>query len=1427
MADSQKNKKQLIDDLGKMRRRLARLESLSQNRQKNPQRAGADQQKYKAIYDNLPDALAGTDMNGKFIECNRAFAKMLGYTVSEIKKLSYRDITPRKWHDIEKKIVKDQVIKKGHSDIYRKEYKNKQGKIIQVELRMFLMRDQRKKPIGIWAVIRNISDIYKNEQKIRRDEEKYRNLVETINDWVWEINQEGVYSYASPKVTELLGYEPEEIIGKKPTDLMPPEEAARVKSVLDRAVKNRQPIINLVNSNLHKNGDLVVLETNARPILDDSGKFIGYRGVDRDITERKKAEDALKEREAALQSLFRAAPTGIGLVINRVFIDVNDRFCNMIGYSKKELIGKSARLVYPSREEFERVGKIKYDQIYKDGTGTIETRMLRKDGRIIHVLLSSTPLNTEDLSQGVTFTALDITERKRAEEALQASEREKAVILNSVSENVTLQDKDLKLLWANRAAVESIGSKNGPILGAHCFEVWNNLHEPCDGCPVEKALSSGKPEEAEMATPDGRYWWVRGFPITDNNGEIIGVVEVTREITDEKMAEAKLIAERNFTDTVVNSLPGIFYLFDDEGKFIKWNKNFENVSGYSAAEMTTIAPTDLFTGDDRKLIAERIAEVFAKGESSAEGNFTSKTGKKTPYYFTGYRLTMDNKDYVVGMGVDVTELKHAEEMLRESEEKYRTVVERAYEGIVILQDFIIKYVNPRLAELLGYDIAELEGMPYKGFIHPEELEKINENYARRLTGENIPMVYETRFVHKSGRTIYIELNGSIVQYQGKPADLAFIRDITERKMAERALKESEERLDLAIQGADLGMWDWNISTGKVILNEKWAGMLGYKLEEINSTFEELRKMAHPDDLPAILNNIQAHLDGDLESFEAEYRLRTKTGEWRWFLDKGKVVEYDKERKPVRATGTHLDITDRKRAEEELQKSEKRYQELFNSVLEGIALVDDREVVEFCNPAYADIFGAADPADMVNRSIREFIPPDKIDLFERHLQIIKQGHSSRYELEIRLKKGEKKIIYLSCSPRFDDARGYLGSFCAVMDITEQKLLEEQFLQSQKMESIGRLAGGVAHDFNNLLTAIIGHTEIALFNIDKDSPVKKDITVIQEAADRAADLTQQLLAFSRRQTLEPRVIDLNAIIENMGKMLQRIIGEDIVLKTFPFENLWPVKVDPGQIEQVIINLAVNARDAMPEGGTLTIETANMSLDNSYQNMHHEVAPGPYVMLSISDTGIGISDEVKEHIFEPFYTTKRKGQGTGLGLSTVFGIINQSDGHIWVYSEVDKGTSFKIYLPKADGRAEVIAPAHVHKEIPTGTESILVVEDEDTVRQIACMALSKQGYKIIEAKTGDQAIEICQNQSTKIDLIVTDVVMPIMHGTEMIELIHKFRPDLKPLFMSGYTENAIVEKGILKPGISYIQKPFRPHDLAIKVREVLDHNSGHQAH
>jgi len=612
---------------------------------------------------------------------------------------------------------------------------------------------------------------------------------------------------------------------------------------------------------------------------------------------------------------------------------------------------------------------------------------------------------------------------------------------------------------------------------------------------------------------------------------------------------------------------------------------------------------------------------------------------------------------------------------------------------------------------------------------------------------------------------------------------------------------------------------FDASRNRLYISPQIEAMLGFSADEWLGDPGLVLKQLHPDDRERVLAEVFQSRDTG-KPFCSEYRLLARDGHIVWVRDEA-IVMRDEAGRPCFMQGLLLDISEQKRKEEMLQKSESKFRTIFERVAVGIALVSiDGQLVE-SNPALREMlrYGAE---ELRNRVFNEFIHPEDAVIDVDLDQELIAGKRDHYQIEKRFVRKDGGVVW--CQLNVSLVRGGQEerpfTICMVEDITERKRLETQFFQSQKMETIGRLAGGIAHDFNNLLTVIKGYTQLSLSHIQEGDPCRENIEEIKAAAERAAELTNQLLTFSRRQILDMKVLDLNTIVRGLEKMTGRIIGEDIEMLTVLDDHLGRVKTDPGQIEQVILNLVVNARDAMPAGGKLAIETANVVLDETYARTHIGVPPGSYVMLSVSDTGCGMSPEIKELIFEPFFTTKEEGKGTGLGLSTIYGIVKQSGGNIWVYSEPGRGTTFKIYLPRVEEETDAL-PVQDHTDhLPKGNETVLLVEDDPSLRALAARVLRYQGYKVLEATNGHEAIGIARESiQERIHLLLTDVVMPHMGGRELVKRMKTLQSEIRVLFISGYTDHTIIYHAGLKPGTPFLQKPFSPTALAQKVREVLD--------
>jgi PAS domain S-box-containing protein len=758
--------------------------------------------------------------------------------------------------------------------------------------------------------------------------------------------------------------------------------------------------------------------------------------------------------------------------------------------------------------------------------------------------------------------------------------------------------------------------------------------------------------------------------------------------------------------------------------------------------------------------------------------------------------------------------KSTEEALYESQASLAGIIDSAMDAIITVDEEQRVLVFNRAAERMFHcPFKEALGQSLDRFI-PKRFRPSHSSHIQSFgkTGVTTRTLAVTRPVYglrANGEEFPVEASISQVEAGGQRLYTVIMRDVTERMRAEEALRESEERykdlIDSAFDGVVI-MKERVISSA----NRSFAEIFGYTAEELIG-MDVLQLTSEPELVRSqIATNEPRYETIGLKKDGTHINIEVSA----------KACLY--EREPARLSAVR-DITERKRAEEQLRRQLDFTEAITSSLGEGLYALDKNGRVKFMNPA-AEIGLGWKQEELLGQSMHEVIHFQKADRTPRSsedcpvLGVLKSGQMVKVESDVFTRKdGTIFPVSYTSSPIITEGQ-VIGAVLAFHDVTERIELEEQFRQSQKMEAVGQLAGGVAHDFNNLLTAINGYSALTLARLQAEDPLRRNLEEIRKAGDRAAALTRQLLAFSRKQVLQPKVFNLNSVVSDLERMLRRLIGEDKELRTVLESKLGSIKADPGQIEQIIMNLVVNARDALLQGGKLTIETKNVYLDNDYTKHHIAVVPGPFVMLAVSDTGIGMDEQTKARIFEPFFTTKLAGKGTGLGLSTVYGIVKQSGGNIWVYSEAGRGTTFKVYLPRVDEGAQEYKRNAETVEDLQGTGTILLAEDEEMVRTLARQVLEMYGYQVLEAANGGAALLICERHKEGIHLLVTDVVMPEMSGPELADRLAQLRPKMKVLFMSGYTDDTIVHQGVLDEGTPFIQKPFAPDDLARKVKEVL---------
>jgi PAS domain S-box-containing protein len=777
----------------------------------------------------------------------------------------------------------------------------------------------------------------------------------------------------------------------------------------------------------------------------------------------------------------------------------------------------------------------------------------------------------------------------------------------------------------------------------------------------------------------------------------------------------------------------------------------------------------------------------------------------------------DNGGHVIRTAVsDITQSKLLENALLLSEERFRSLFEAIGEGVAIFrakkdgEDFVFLDFNEAAEEIDQISRSQVIGRSVlEVFPSVREFGLFNvfQRVWRTGIAESSPIkkYKDNRIQRWRENYVYKLPSGEIA---------AVFSDETARIIAAEASKNTQERLDLVLKGADLGSWDLDILQGRAVVNEQAANIIGYRLDEIEPTLNFWQTLLHPDDVPHTLSALQDHLAGHTDSFGSEYRVRSKSGEYKWVLARGKVMERDAGGRALRVTGTYQDISDRKRVEEQ----EQRLIAAVDHAAEGIIITDATGIIEYINPAEETITGYSHD-ELIGQKPNIFKSDKQDNNFYKNLWgTINAGNVWFGRFINRKKDGTEYHEDATISPVYDKS-GNLTNFVAVKhDVTKQLELQEQLFQAQKMEAIGTLAGGFAHDFNNKLQVIGGYVELMLFNADLPENFKHDVEIIKQAVDSSAELIKGMMVFSRKTPIELQPIALNKLVVQTRSMLSRSIPKTVQIDLLLADDLWTIKAAPNQIDQILMNLAINASDAMPDGGSLTIETKNIVLDQEYFSFHTIVRPGRYVLIEVSDTGTGMDKETASHIFEPFFTTKGPGKGTGLGLSVVYGIVEQHGGIIICDSKPSKGTTFRIYFPAIE---EVYEEQYSEKKKPPRGqgETILLVDDEPDFLELAGRTLNRANYTVIQAFNGKKALNLYEKHRAEIRLVIMDLLMPWMSGKQCLEALRKLDPNVRVLIASE-AFNSEIEADLKEIGAKgLIAKPFDTPQLIEKIREIID--------
>lgn len=921
--------------------------------------------------------------------------------------------------------------------------------------------------------------------------------------------------------------------------------------------------------------------------------------------------------------------------------------------------------------------------------------------------------------------------------------------------------------------------------------------------------------ENRMRAADGTWRWVlgRGMVVARNpDGKPLRMVGTNTDITERKEAERTLQLMRTSLDSASDAL---FWMSPD-GRIVQVNDAACRLLGYTRGELLALRVPDVDAHYNADLWRTHFPALRAAGSLTFETEQRAKNGRLIPVEIVANYVRIDDEEFNCAFVRDITARKRSDAALQASE----ALIEQAFGaapigmGLVSLEGRYLK-VNPALCAMLGWSDAELLALDFQSVTHPDDVATSEGLSREMIDGLCTSYEIEKRYRRKDGSELLAQLNVSLVRDAvGVPVHfVAQVQDITGRKLAEERQRAADARFRSWFDLPIVGICITSPTKGWLEINDHLCEMLGYERRELQGmTWADL---THPEDLTADSIQFERVLRGEIEGYSLEKRFLRKDGRTlpselsvRCVRNPDGTVNY--------FVALIADITERRRVEAAHRLESAALQAVANAVM----ITDRAGVIVWTNGAFTTITGFTTD-EALGRTPGDLLRSGEHNLafYQALWGTILAGDVWRGEMINRRKDGSRYTEEMTITPLMDPS-GTISHFIAIkQDITHRRTLEAQLQQAQKMESVGLLAGGVAHDFNNMLGVILGTVDLAMEEVDATQPIHEELLEIRMAAVRSADLTRQLLAFARQQTIAPTVLDLNETVPGMLSMLQRLIGEDISLHWQPAASLWPVLMDRSQMDQILTNLCVNARHAIAGIGTLSIATANTHTDAAFCEAHAEAVPGDYVMLRVRDTGIGMDAATQARIFEPFFSTKGVGEGTGLGLATVYGAVKQNQGFVTVSSALGEGTTFEIYLPRHKGAvtpARLSGPAAARLR---GGETILLVEDEPALIRLVTKALEAQGYVVLAANSAANTLRLATEHADTIHLLVSDVVMPGMNGRDLAARVQALRPTIKSLFMSGHTADVIAIRGLLSPDVEFIEKPFTPVALAAKVREVLD--------
>ncbi|MGC8907897.1 MAG: PAS domain-containing hybrid sensor histidine kinase/response regulator [Desulfomonilaceae bacterium] len=1119
-------------------------------------------------------------------------------------------------------------------------------------------------------------------------------------------------------------------------------------------------------------------------------------------------------------------------------LDVNEAWLAMTGYTREEVIGRwfGDFLSPASAERFrEKFREIKASG-YQDH---VELDILKKDGTTLPAAFQGRIIRHADGGFKQTRCVVrDISQQKLLESQLHSVGTWFRFLVENVADAVCAHDLEGNIFFVNNVAADAAGTSPAEMTGTNLRDyLAPRAREELDEF-LEKVKRDGRASGlmlVQKANGERRLLSFRNTLATDPNGTSM-VIGVARDVTEQKEREKALQESERKYRLLTEMMSDMVWTTDLDFRTTYVSPSIEKLLGFSPEERYRQTLDEMVTPDSLAMIRELLAQELQKEQDGASDPNRTVTVVAEHYKKDGDTIWLevtvrgirDAAGKLIGIhGVsrDVTQRKQMEEALRESEARYREITENSLVGVFIHQDNVIVYVNPRMTEILGYTREEMIGRNFLGAVPKSARETVMARLAARGEGDTAPFAYELQLRKKSGEKIWCEILTTMITYQGRPAIMGNILDISERKEFLEALEASRESYKRLFNQArdqqELYQSLLNCAPDPIVvydmegkvryLNPAHTRLFGWTLEEAEG--KRLNTLPEWDRERALSIIRQVVYEGAVNTTHETQRL-TKDGRVvDVSISAGRYLDH--QGNPAGMVVVLRDISERKKMEAALREREARYKQLAEVTFEAIIFHDHGILLE-ANDQFFEMFGY-EPEELIGKPIMEkTLTPESLQIVKEK---IASGAVESYEA-VGLKK-DGSTFPIEIRPRQWISGGKQIRAVAIRDISERKNLERQLLHAQKMEAVGTLAGGIAHDFNNLLQAVIGFAEILMSRQQPGSRDLEDLRKIHTAGKRGADLVRNLLTFSRQVEPKKRPVDLNREVLEVHKLLSHSIPKTIQIVIRSRGHVNEIMADPSQVTQVLMNLAVNARDAMPDGGTLTIQTENVFLDDAFVNSHPEIDAGPYVLLTVSDTGHGMDKQTLERIFDPFFSTKEVGKGTGLGLATVYGIVKQHGGHIECDSEPGKGTVFRIYFPALESEEEVES-AREETLPPGGTETVLLADDEDMLRELGRDVLTAFGYKVLEASHGKEALAIYRERAADISLVMLDLNMPEMDGQQCMTEILKLNPKARILVITGFQEHVIKRRVLRLGAAGVVCKPYDVRQLLVQVRETIDKSS-----